>query len=150
MTFFIVIFIFPSYKNFSFRIEQSNFLDFFNFFNFLEKKRCLPILFNGDIIRFKNRYWTCKNKRQVEVKISESKNNPDKLLFWYAKDKCSFFEWWRLCTDDFVGKNNRGEYISKMLKKYNDICKKIKKTKSEVESVKRIHIILVVFTAIYV
>ncbi|KAK9217824.1 hypothetical protein WN943_006454 [Citrus x changshan-huyou] len=43
-------------------------------------------------IQLRNRYYDCPQQRRAVIRISESSNNPQRLLF--CCDACKYFEWW--------------------------------------------------------
>ncbi|KAL9433288.1 hypothetical protein AB3S75_028173 [Citrus x aurantiifolia] len=51
-------------------------------------------------IHLKNRYCDCPQQRRALIRISESSNNPQRLLF--CCDRCKFFQWWSPDDDEWM------------------------------------------------
>ncbi|KAK9210219.1 hypothetical protein WN944_002589 [Citrus x changshan-huyou] len=64
------------------------------------RRRDLPKI-NGGIIKFYN--IVCYCRRRVEIKVSESQTNPNKIYYTCPNDpSCGFFRWWKPSTDEAI------------------------------------------------
>ncbi|KAK9230695.1 hypothetical protein WN944_023667 [Citrus x changshan-huyou] len=64
------------------------------------RRRNLPKI-NGGIIKFYNIVCYCRTR--AEIKVSESKTNPNKLYYSCHNDpSCGFFRWWKPSTDEAI------------------------------------------------
>lgn len=77
-------------------------------------------------LKFCNRFCSCPYRKKVEIRISESENNPGRLFFRCVDDKCGYFEWWRPSPSEIVN-NGRDdatnlELLSQRLSNVADTC----------------------------
>ena len=61
-------------------------------------------------IRIRNRRCGCGLK--AELKISETIDNPNRLLFRCPKGACRFFEWWKVEDDENYFSGNKSEHLT--------------------------------------
>lgn len=119
-----------------------------------EQLKMTDIGVRGLKVKFQNRLCSCHYRKKAEVRISKSDNNPGRLYFRCADDRCGFFEWWRPTQAEILSNkrdkdsaiDHQDERIDKVLEICNVIGMQVQKINNDIIVCRRIlwFIILVV------